>query len=52
MYFEIEETPNGWLSLDFKLDEGYDVNMTLVLWLICPYRLSLDRFNQVEIIKL
>ena len=51
-YFEVEESPNGWLSLDFKLDEGYEKNMTLVLWLICSYRLSLDRFNQIEIIKL
>ena len=51
-YFEVEESPNGWLSLDFKLEEVFTENMTLVLWLICPYRLSLDRFNQIEIIKL
>ena len=50
-YFESEETSTGWISIDLKLEKGYDTNMSLVVWLISPYTLTLDKFNQIERIK-
>ena len=50
-YFESEESANGWISIDLKLSEAYDTNMCLVIWLITPYSLSLDKYNQIEKMK-
>ena len=51
-HFEVEETSNGWLSIDLKLSEAYTTNMSLVIWLISPCALSLDKFHQIEKIKM
>ena len=50
-HFEIEETSSGWISINMKLKEGFTENMSLVIWLISPFTLSLDKFNQIEKIK-
>ena len=47
-YFETEETANGWITLDFKLETAYTINMSLVIWIIQPMTLTIDRYNQVE----
>ena len=47
-HFEIEETSSGWISINMKLKEAFTDNMSLVIWLISPCTLSLDKFNQVE----
>ena len=50
-HFESEESVNGWVSIDLKLSQAYETNMCLVIWLITPYTLSLDKYNQIEKIK-
>ena len=50
-HFEVEETSSGWISINMKLSEEYSKNMSLVVWLISPFTLSLDKFNQIEKIK-
>ena len=50
-HFETEETANGWISLDIKLTEAYKKNMSLVIWVIFPCTLTLDKYNQIERLK-
>ena len=50
--FETEETSQGWIGIDFKLDEAFDKPMTMVVWVIAPTRISIDKFHQLEKIYL
>ena len=50
--FEAEETSRGWLGIDFKIDEAYDTPMTMVVWIISPTCISIDKFHQIEKINL
>ena len=50
--FEAEETSRGWLGIDFKVDEAYDKPMTMVVWIISPTCISIDKFHQIEKINL
>ena len=47
-HFEAEESSQGWSGINFKLDEAYNEAMSLVIWIISPCALKLDRFHQVE----
>ena len=51
-HFETEESSTGWISIDLKLKEAYDSNMTMVIWLVSPFSLSLDKFNQIEKLRI
>ena len=47
--FEAEDT-QGWISLNVNLDTAYATNekRTMVIWLITPSTLSIDRFHQID----
>ena len=50
--FECEKSSTGWIGINLNLDKAYDKNMNMVIWLVYPCALSIDKFNQVELIKL
>ena len=50
--FEAEVTSQGWIGINLKLTCAYNVNMCLLVWIISPAALSLDKFHQVERLNL
>ena len=50
--FEAEETSRGWIGVDFKVDQAYDKPMTMVVWIISPTCIAIDKFHQIEKINL
>lgn len=50
--FEAEETSRGWIGIDFKIDEAYDKPMTMVVWIISPTCVAIDKFHQIEKLNL
>ena len=46
--FESEKTSQGWIGIDFKLNELLDFNATLVVWTVSPQTLSIDKYHQIE----
>ena len=50
--FECENSNQGWLGINIKLNSAFTEPMTLVIWLINPTALSIDRFRQIERINL
>ena len=50
--FEAESSGQGWISLDLTLDQAYTENMTLVLWIISPSAITIDKFHQIEKLQL
>ena len=46
--FEAESADRGWLGINFKLSESFSENMCLVVWIISPTVLTLDKFHKVE----
>ena len=50
--FEVEDATTGWLGINFKLLSGYDVPMTMVVWIISPTAITIDKFHQLEKINL
>ena len=54
-HFEAEQTSQGWAGINFKLSEPYkedEGSMSLVIWVISPAALKIDRFHQVEKVNL
>ena len=54
-HFEAEQTSQGWAGINFKLSEAFkDANgsMSLVVWVISPAALKIDKFHQVEKLNL
>ena len=49
--FEAEQTANGWIGIDFKLKELLSFNATLVVWIVSPHALSLDKYRRVEVLR-
>ena len=47
-HFEAEESAQGWVGINFKLDEAYNEAMSLVVWIISPFALQIDKFHQIE----
>ena len=50
--FECENASQGWLGINLKLEEAFETPMSLVVWLINPTALSVDKFHQIEKINL
>ena len=50
--FEAEVTSQGWIGISLKVSKGYTNNMALVVWIISPSALSIDKFHQVERVNL
>ena len=49
--FEAEQTANGWIGIDFKLRELLAFNASLVVWIVSPHALSLDKYHRVEQVR-
>ena len=50
--FECENASQGYLGISLKLEDAFTVPMSLVIWLINPTALSVDKFHQLERINL
>ena len=46
--FETAEPYEGWISVELKLEKVYTSNMSIVIWLITPCELAIDKYNRVE----
>ena len=54
-HFEAEQTSQGWAGINFKLSKAFaesDGSMSLVVWIISPTALKIDKFHQVEKLNL
>ena len=54
-HFEAEQTSQGWAGINFKLSEAFNEangSMSLVVWIISPSALKIDKFHQVEKLNL
>ena len=50
--FEGEETSQGWIGIDMKLDKPFAKSHTMVVWVVYPMSVSIDKFHQVERLSL
>ena len=52
--FEGEETPQGWLGVNFKLEAPFakETPMSLIIWTISKNALSIDKFHQIRKLNL
>ena len=50
--FEAEVSGTGWTGITLKLKEPYTVPMTLIVWIISPAAISIDKYHQIEKINL
>ena len=54
-HFEAEQTSQGWAGINFKLAKPFEEangSMSLVVWIISPAALKIDKFHQVEKLNL
>ena len=54
-HFEAEQTSQGWAGINFKLSKAFEEtngSMSLVVWIISPAALKIDKFHQVEKLNL
>lgn len=49
--FEVENSSSGWIGIDFKLEKPFTDTMNIVIWLISPCAISIDKHNEVELIR-
>ena len=47
-HFEAEETSQGWIGIDMKLSEAFTKSHTMVIWLVNPTSVSIDKYHQIE----
>ena len=45
--FEAEETFQGWIGVDMKLSEELSTSHTMIIWLISPMTVTIDKYHQV-----
>ena len=50
--FEVEKSSSGWIGIDLKVDTAYTQNMNIVIWLISPCALTIDKHNEIEFMRL
>ena len=50
--FESEETSRGWIGIDFELENAFSEPMTMVVWVISPAAITVDKFHQIEKINM
>ena len=46
--FEVEKTSNGWIGINFHLDKAFTESMTMIIWLVYPCAISIDKFHKIE----
>ena len=47
-HFEAEETSQGWIGIDMKLSKAFTKSHTMVIWLVNPTSVSIDKYHQIE----
>ena len=47
-HFEAEITSQGWIGMDIKLKEPLTKSYTMVVWLIYPMSVTIDKFHNIE----
>ena len=50
--FEAEDTATGWIGINFKLSEAYVKPMSMVVWIVGPAAIAIDKYQQLEKINL
>ena len=45
-------TSQGWIWVNLKLKEEYTVRMSMVIWIVSPNALTIDKYHQIEKINL
>ena len=50
--FEAEMTSQGWIGVNLKLEKEYTEQMSLVIWIVSPNALTIDKYHQIEKINL
>ena len=46
--FEGEISDQGWVGVNMKLKSPFSASMSLVVWIISPERITIDKFHKVE----
>ena len=50
--FEGEPVSQGWIGINFTLEQEFKENMMMVVWLVTPNALRIDKFHQIERVNL
>lgn len=50
--FEAESAATGWIGVNFKLSQAYNEPMTMVVWIISPAAIAIDKYYQLEKVHL
>ena len=50
--FEAEVTSQGWIGINMKLSSAFLESMSLVVWIISPECISIDKFHKIEKLNL
>ena len=50
--FEAEMTSQGWIGINLKLSANFTEQMSMVVWIVSPNALTLDKYHQIEKINL
>ena len=50
--FEAEMTSQGWIGINLKLAQDFTEQMSLVIWIVSPNALTIDKYHQIEKINL
>ena len=50
--FEGESSSRGWISVNFTLGKAFTENMQMVVWVVSKQAVSIDKYHQVERVKL
>ena len=50
--FEAEDCATGWIGVDFKLKTAFAEPMSMIVWLISPAAVAIDKYQQLEKINL
>ena len=46
--FEAEMTSQGWIGVNLKLTQAFTEQMSIVIWIVSPNALTIDKYHQIE----
>ena len=46
--FEAEMTSQGWIGVNLKLTQAFTEQMSIVIWIVSPNALMIDKYHQIE----
>ena len=50
--FEAETSSQGWIGINFTLDQPFTENMCMVVWVVSASAITIDKYHQVERLNL